>query len=184
MDEHGETFVSIDVETAGPTPGDYSLLSIGACLVDDPDANFYVELQPDSAAVVASALAVGGLDLATLAIEGEDPADAMAAFEDWLIAVVPQGCRPVFVGFNAAFDWMFVAEYFQRHLGRNPFGHAALDMKSFAMGMTGSTWAATSMRDLSPRYLDGHTLTHNALEDARDQARMFRAFLDEATQLR
>lgn len=185
MADLGETFVSIDVETSGPTPGDFSLLSIGACLVDDDDDDgFYVELQPDSANVVASALAISGLDLATLAVEGAPPGEAMASFETWVTNVVPEGSRPVFVGFNASFDWMFVAEYFQRHLGRNPFGHAALDMKSFAMGMTGSTWAETSMRILSPRYLDGHRLTHNALDDARDQARMFRALLDEAARHR
>jgi uncharacterized OsmC-like protein len=28
-----KTYISVDVETSGPTPGDYSLLSIGACLV-------------------------------------------------------------------------------------------------------------------------------------------------------
>jgi uncharacterized OsmC-like protein len=27
-----ETYISVDVETSDPTPGDYSLLSIGACL--------------------------------------------------------------------------------------------------------------------------------------------------------
>ena len=35
-----EIFVSIDVETSGPIPGEYSLLSIGACLVSDPDTTF------------------------------------------------------------------------------------------------------------------------------------------------
>ena len=31
-----ECFISVDVETGGATPADYALLSIGACLVDDP----------------------------------------------------------------------------------------------------------------------------------------------------
>ncbi len=39
-------YVSVDVETSGPTPAGYSLLSIGACLVADPGREFYVELQP------------------------------------------------------------------------------------------------------------------------------------------
>ena len=29
-----EVFISVDVETSGPIPGDYDLLSIGMCLVD------------------------------------------------------------------------------------------------------------------------------------------------------
>jgi DNA polymerase III epsilon subunit-like protein len=98
----------------------------------------------------------------------------MAAFERWLGEVVPDGCTPVLVAFNAPFDWMFVADAFERHLGRNPFGHSALDIKAYAMAVTGSTWAETSMRDLAPRYLSGRELSHHALADARDQAELFR----------
>ena len=59
----------------------------------------------------------------------------------------------MFVGFNAAFDWMFVADYFERYLGRNPFGYTALDIKAFAMGRLGGTWADTSMSVLGPEVL-------------------------------
>ena len=38
-----EVFISIDVETAGSVPSRFALLSIGACLVDDPEQAFYVE---------------------------------------------------------------------------------------------------------------------------------------------
>ena len=75
---------------------------------------------------------------------------------------------------------MFVDDYFQRYLGRNPFGHSALDMKAYYMGQAGETWARTSMRYLSPLYLSGRPLTHNALADARDQAELFRALRAEA----
>ena len=46
MEEGTELFVSVDIETAGPNPADYSLLAIGACLVADPTRTFYVELRP------------------------------------------------------------------------------------------------------------------------------------------
>jgi hypothetical protein len=36
-----EAYVSVDVETAGPYPGQYSMLSIGACLVADRQRTFY-----------------------------------------------------------------------------------------------------------------------------------------------
>ncbi len=32
-----EAYISVDVETSGPNPGDYDLLSIGACRVDDTE---------------------------------------------------------------------------------------------------------------------------------------------------
>ena len=105
-----------------------------------------------------------------------DPETARLQFEGWL-AELPG--PPIFVAFNAAFDWMFIDDYFRRFLGRNPFGHAALDIKAYAMGATDSTWAATSMRFLSPLYLDGQPLEHNALSDARDQATLFQALRAE-----
>jgi DNA polymerase III epsilon subunit-like protein len=118
-----------------------------------------------------------------LAVTGVPPVEAMTAFDRWVTEVVPAGQAPVFVAFNASFDWMFVADAFERHLGRNPFGHAALDVKAYAMGATGSTWAETSMRDLAPRYLSGRELRHHALEDARDQAELFRLLRAERATL-
>lgn len=170
-----ETLISVDVETAGPSPSGHALLSIGACLVDDPSAGFYVELRPDRAGVVPRALEVSGLSLADLERTGTEPAEAMSRFADWVDEVTPAGSAAVFVGFNAGFDWMFVADYFERHAVRNPFGHAALDIKSLAMGVLGCSWRDTSMRRLTPLFLPGQELSHNALEDARDQAALYRA---------
>ncbi|CAN5367353.1 hypothetical protein BH09ACT5_BH09ACT5_07690 [soil metagenome] len=172
-----EVFVSVDVETSGPNPREYAMLSIGACVVEQPERSFYVELVPTTTNALPEALEVGGLDLAELARTGTDPAAAMLQFEEWL-GELPG--PPVFVAFNAPFDWMFVADYFGRFLGRNPFGHSALDIKAYYMGLADSTWAQTSMRFLSPLYLDGHPLEHNALSDARDQAKLFRALRAEA----
>jgi ribonuclease T len=180
-----ERFISVDVETAGPTPGDYAMVSIGACPVDDPDRGFYIELKPDRDAVVESALAVSGLSMETLRAEGTDPRQAMEEFAQWIRDVVPpQTHRPVFVGFNAVFDWMFVNEYFVRYGIENPFGHGGLDIKSYYVGMMGSTWEQTSMRHLSPKYLAGRPLSHNALGDARDQAELFRRISEDAAALR
>ncbi|MGX5681275.1 3'-5' exonuclease [Schumannella luteola] len=172
-----EFLISVDVETAGPVPSRFALLSIGACPVDRPELGFYVELMPEHDAVVPGALEITGLSMEQLAEDGESPAAAMQQFADWIAEVTPEGEVPVFVGFNASFDWMFVADYFERHLGRNPFGHSALDIKAFFMGKTASTWESTSMKHLSPRYLGGSRLSHNALGDARDQAALFRAIV-------
>jgi len=172
-----ETFISVDVETAGSNPVQFSLLSIGACLVDDPDVGFYVELKPLHQRATAQALEITGLSLEELTITGVEPVLAMQRFADWLGEVVPAGHVPVFAGFNAPFDWMFVDCYFHQFIGDNPFGHSALDIKSYFMGKMMSSWAETSMRHLSPRYLSGRALSHNALGDARDQAELFRAIV-------
>jgi len=180
LGEGTEAFVSVDIETAGPNPADYSLLAIGACLVADPTRTFYVELRPINDQATDEALAVSGLSLQRLAAEGVLPPEAMARFEAWLKEAAPEGHRPIFVGFNAPFDWMFVNDYFHRFLGRNPFGHSALDLKAFFMGLTGSRWGETSMRHVTARYLGERELSHHALQDALDQAELLRQMLAEA----
>jgi len=177
-----EIFISVDVETAGPYPGRYSLLSIGACRLDDPAQSFYVEFKPISDEMTESAFAVSGLSLDELARTGVDPAEAMRQFADWIGSVSAGSGQPVMVGFNAPFDWSFVNYYFWTYLDYNPFGHAALDVKAFYMGMTGSAWSETSMASLSPRYLAGEQLPHNALADARLQAQLFRQILEQSRQ--
>ena len=172
-----EIFISVDVETAGPTPGQFALLSIGACLVADPSTTFYAELQPDRAEFSAEAMTIHGLSLETLKTSGTPPGQAMQAFADWVQAVAPEGSRPVFVAHNAPFDWMFIQDYFQRYLGENPFGHSALDIKAYFMGQTGVAWGETSLNHIARHFMEERQLSHNALMDAQDQAEIFRLIL-------
>ncbi len=174
-----EVYVSVDVETAGPNPSQYSLLSIGACLVADRERTFYAELKPVNDKYDPVALSISGLSMEELARRGLAPPKAMAAFDEWLASEVPSSHLPVFVAFNAPFDWMFVTDYFYRYLGRNPFGHAALDIKALYMGMTGVPWARTTMRSIAPYYADHLALSHHALHDALDQADLFIRILSD-----
>lgn len=174
-----DVYISVDVETAGPNPSQYSMLTIGACTIKERPNTFYVELKPVNMNSQPQALAISNLSMERLAERGLEPAEAMRQFESWLKTEVPTGQRPLFVSFNAPFDWMFVNDYFHRYLGRNPFGHAALDIKAFYMGVTGVSWAETSMRTIGARYLGERTLSHHALRDAMDQAEIFRKLLEE-----
>jgi DNA polymerase III epsilon subunit-like protein len=155
------------------------LLSVGACTLGEPRETFYVELQPDKDGFTADAVAVSGLSLETLKAEGTPPAGAMQAFDRWLARVTPEGAQPVFVAFNAPFDWMFVDDYFHRYLGHNPFGYKALDIKAYYMGLQGVSWAETSHGTISRRYSQRTGLTHHALQDAIDEAELFEAMLAE-----
>jgi ribonuclease T len=175
-----KAYISVDVETAGPNPSQYSLLSIGACVVCNPKCTFYVEMQPVNNNFLPSALSISGLSMEKLTKQGLAPAEAMARFEIWAKEQVPEGQRPIFVAFNAPFDWMFVNDYFHRFIGQNPFGHSAIDIKVFFMGMAGVSWEETKMHRLSARYSNTRKLTHHALQDAVDQARLFRNMLKEA----
>jgi DNA polymerase III epsilon subunit-like protein len=170
-------YISVDIEAAGPSPGMYSLLAIGACAISEPGQKFYIELKPVNERIDPQAQKIHGLSLPALLESGVSPDTAMASFAAWVDQVTPNGYRPVFVAFNAPFDWMFICDYFFRFYGKNPFGHSALDMKAFYMGITGSRWSATSLDQVSEKLLDGRVISHNALEDAVMQGEIFQHLL-------
>ena len=176
-----ELFVSVDVETAGPIPGEYSLLAIGACLVDDDTQSFSCYLKPTTTKADPKALEVSGLSLERLEETGLPASEAMRRFDGWATSLAYEGQTLVFVGFNASFDWSFVNYYLWKYLGRNPFGFAALDIKSFYMGALNCGWADTRSsriaRDLKP---SSHG-DHDALHDAKYQAELFRLMRTRAT---
>lgn len=167
-----ERYFSVDIESSGPIPGRYSMLSLGACAVDAPDESFYVEFKPISRECVPDALRVSGFDLDQLAADGREPSEAMLAFQSWVESTA-NGKKPVFVGFNAAYDWQFVNWYFETYCGRNPFGFGAVDIKSYFMGLTGSPWSASTSSELPGDFQPDTPQTHNALDDAKAQASMF-----------
>lgn len=169
-----ENYISVDIETSGPIPGEYSMLSLGACAVDNDEKTFYAELKPINDNAVPEALAVTGLSLEALARDGVEPDATMANFAAWVGKTVPSGTKPVFLSLNAPFDWSFVNYYFVRFGGANPFGHSALDIKALYMGATGCTWMQTTSSQMAKRLHPKRKGTHNALDDALYQAELFR----------
>ncbi len=176
-----EIYVSVDIEAAGPVPMTYSMLSLGAAVVDDPKETFYVELKPTNDQFVPEAMKVVGKTLRDFEKSGSTPQEAMGQFRDWLARVAKNG-KPVFVGFNAVFDWAFVNFYFHQFLGENPFGFGGIDIKSYYMGMTGASWEDTRSSRISAELKGPSLHTHNALDDAVEQAEMFRRMRKKATE--
>lgn len=174
MSNHKEVFISVDVETAGPIPGEFSMLSIGACLVEDPTISFLCDLKPTSKRADPEALRVTGMSLEQLEQNGTEPLEALTRFRDWIVEACDVNDTPVFVGFNAAFDWSFINYYFHRYLGANPFGFAALDIKSMYMGTSGGSWASTRSSQITAALHPKTVGDHNALRDAQHQAELFR----------
>lgn len=173
-DHKSEVFVSVDVETAGPIPGEFSLLSIGACLVSEPGATFACELRPINQNADPAAMEVAGFSLDELQRRGLEPKEAMIRFGDWLEAVTGEHGKPVFVGFNAPFDWSFVNYYFHRFAGENPFGFTAVDIKALYMGATGCAWSDTRSSKMAEHLQPRLRGDHDALHDALYQAELFR----------
>ena len=173
-----EVLISVDVEASGPSPSTGCLIAIGACPVDDGANGFYVEVSPvPGVPWHADTEAVHGLTQTYLALNGSEPVTAMTRFAEW-IASAAGDARPVMVGFNAAFDWMFVADYFHRYLGRNPFGISAMDLKAVYLGRFHvAKWSETTKQHITSQLPVALPHTHNALDDARMQAELARAVL-------
>jgi DNA polymerase III alpha subunit (gram-positive type) len=169
----GEVYISVDIEASGPIPGEYSMLSLGACLIEDTAVGFYREIAPITDKFVPKAMEVTGFDLESLKLSGTSPGAAMEDFAQWIAEHVGNDQKSVFVGFNAPFDWSFVNYYFHRFSSANPFGIGGIDIKALYMGATGCTWSETRS-SLFPVAKQPSSDKHNALADAIYQADLFK----------
>jgi ribonuclease T len=171
-----ELYFSVDIEASGPIPGEFSMLSIGASVVGSAEDSFYAEFRPLNENALPEAMSVSKLDLKSLALMGREPRVVMLEFKDWVQATAGDR-KPVFVGFNASFDWSFVNWYFHKFIGGNPFGFGAVDIKAFYMGMSGRRWEQTTSSQLPQEFQPSQPATHNALDDARSQGEIFAKLL-------
>jgi len=179
-----DMFVSADVEADGPIPGLYSMLSLGFCVAatfdgvsfvprDPTRDTFYRELKPISPNFDANALKVSGLDRKALEENGSDPSAAMQEARSWL-KEKSDGFNLVMVGYPIVFDWMFIHWYFVRFVGESPFGFSnALDMKTMFQQKAYVTLESSGLSDLPSEISSSRRQTHNAMEDAIDQAVIF-----------
>lgn len=185
MDQPKEIYISVDVETSGPSVVDNSLLSIGACVVGARHKKFYVEMQPGSweKEPDPKSMEVNGLDWKKLRHSGESIVVGMLEFRKFISRVAGgKNQKAVFVSFGT-FDWNWVSHYLALTGRPNDFfGPNTLDLKSFYMGWQGTTWIGTRKKNMPKQHLAGRRHTHNALDDATEQAVMFEIWLKERSQ--
>jgi hypothetical protein len=185
--QNPEIYFSADVEADGPIPGPYSMSSFGMAVAgtyhgtvfeaDDPaERTHYAELRPIGEDYMADALAVSGLDRERLIREGQEPSAAMNAVATWINAVADEvAATPVFVAYPLGYDWMWMYWYFIRFTeGGSPFGHSrCLDMKTLYATKAGTSLTQSTRRHMPPDLLSSRPHTHNALDDAIEQAELF-----------
>lgn len=180
-----DAYFSADVETDGPIPGPFSILSFGLVYAgsfdgrqfqrpERYDRTFYRELRPISDNFQEEALLVNGLDRPRLCIEGESPESAMIAAADW-VKKVAGAAKPVLVAYPLSFDWTWLYWYFVRFAPQgSPFDYSrCFDIKT-ALAVKGSIPISDAGRSrLSPMLLPNRPHTHHALDDAIEQAEIF-----------
>ena len=179
-----EIYVSTDVEVNGPIPGPYSMLSFGSAAYRADKSlisTFAVNLEllpgasshPETMAWWAERPEAWSATRKDL----RDPAEAMRDYVKWLDALPG---KPVFVGYPAAFDFLFVYWYLVRFVGQSPFSFAALDIKTMAMMMLGKEYRHCTKKDMPKRWFDEAPHTHVALDDAIEQGALFCNMLAES----
>ena len=195
-------YVSVDIEATGLTPGKYSMIALGACIVGDVDTQFYRELQPLNMNFNRNGTIIGCLGLRclepykinpsynpknesfdpflaleVLAKEGQEPSIVMDDFRDWILDST-KGYKPVMAAAPIIFDGMFINWYFDNFCKyENPFGHSAEDMNSMYRGKERNINVHMKQLGLRPE-----ELPHNALEDAIIQAKEFEVVLKSIKQ--
>jgi hypothetical protein len=180
-----DVYFSADVETDGPIPGPFSMLSFGLVLAGTFDGetfsrpgdytqSFYRELRPISDEYQIEALRVNGLDRDRLLREGTLPTTAMAEAAKWVSAVAGAG-RPILVAYPLSFDWSFLYWYFIRFSkDGSPFNHSqCFDIKTAFAVKAHIPIASAGRRRLMPGLRSNGVHTHNALDDAMEQAQVF-----------
>jgi hypothetical protein len=95
---------------------------------------------------------------------------------DWIEAL---DGKPVFVAYPAGFDFLFVYWYLMRFVGRSPFSHSALDMKTFAMALLRRDYRASTKQNMPRHWFDDLPHSHVALDDAIEQGALFCNMLAE-----
>ena len=77
-------FVSVDIESDGPIPGLYSMISFGAVIVQDGlEKTFYGQLKPISDKFIPESLAISGHSREETMTFNE-PKEVMEEFRVWL----------------------------------------------------------------------------------------------------
>jgi DNA polymerase III epsilon subunit-like protein len=166
------TYIIVDIETAGRIPVKHSILSIGACVAFDKSKTFYVELKPINKNYTKEAMSANKLSIKNLRKCGTTARKAMLKFEKWVKQVSGKN-KPVFVAWPATFDWLFINYYFHKFLGRNPFESRVLEMKSFFAAKTGLEITEVTRDKLFQMFPPTIKHTHNALDDALGFAEIF-----------
>ena len=180
-----DAYFSADVETDGPIPGPYSMLSFAIVYAGTFDGDrferpqnyskyFYRELRPISNRFQEDALRVNGLNRDRLCREGFPPEEVMTEAARWVKANCVEA-TPVLVAYPLSFDWSWLYWYFVNFSTEgSPFGYSrCFDIKT-ALSVKGRMPICRSGRArLDPSLGSNRAHTHHAIGDAIEQAEIF-----------
>ena len=180
-----DAYFSADVETDGPIPGPFSILSFAIVYAGSFDGTrfqrpqkydqtLYKELTPISDNFEPEALRVNGLDRARLSVEGDSPERAMTEAFRWVKHTAGRA-HPVLVAYPLSFDWTWLYWYFIRFSADgSPFDYSrCFDIKTALAVKAGIPISEAGRSRILPSLRSKRPHTHHALDDAIAQAEIF-----------
>ncbi|MFZ0970098.1 MAG: hypothetical protein WAN13_17635 [Candidatus Acidiferrales bacterium] len=185
LDGRVDAYFSADVETDGPIPGPFSILSFAlvyAGLFDgrhfqrptNYTQTIYKELKPISENFEPEALRVNGLDRTRLCLQGESPEKAMSESCRW-VRTIAGAAQPVLVAYPLSFDWSWLYWYFIRFSDEgSPFAYSrCFDIKTALAVKASIPISEAGRSQIDPSLRPKHPHTHHAVDDAIAQAEIF-----------
>ena len=180
-----DVYFSADVETDGPIPGPYSILSFAIVYAgsfdgvrfrrpESYDRVFYRELKPISNLFQKEALDINGLDRDRLCVEGLAPESAMTEAFNWVNANSGDA-KPVLVAYPLSFDWTWLYWYFIQYCrAGSPFDYSrCFDIKTAVAVKAGIPISEAGRSRLDSSLSSKRRHTHHAVDDAIEQAEIF-----------
>ena len=178
-----EIYVSTDIEADGPIPGMNSMLSFGsaAYLADKTLINTFTANLETLPGAVANPKTMQWWQTQPDAWKScrENMHSPEKAMKDYLVWLKGLPGIPVFVGYPAAYDFLFVYWYLIRFVVESPFSHSALDIKTLAMALLKTDYRKTTKKNMPKRWFDALPHKHLALGDAIEQGALFCNMLQE-----
>jgi hypothetical protein len=180
-----DTYISLDVETTGPIPGPYAMLSLGAVAYNADGVEvgtWYKKFTMMEGSSWHLGTWTWWKDWPIAYAEATSDQvywkEAMASFIEWCGTFKKNGGSPILMASPATFDGMFVNYYGVQVAGDFsglPWKHRILDIRTYIHGITKFEFnraigkSAFEVLD----YTDSNPNPHFALDDARAQGEMY-----------
>jgi DNA polymerase III alpha subunit (gram-positive type) len=176
-----EIIFSIDVETNGPIPARYSMLSLGcAAFLDNGDFldifNANLKELPDAKEHPDTMKWWTTQQEAWKACREspKDPSIVFPEFVSWTNNLCKKyNAKPVAIAYPAGFDWMWIYWYLIEFTGNSPFSFSALDIKTAAMVLLNCEYRKATKRNFPKKWFGATKHNHIAIDDAVEQGEMF-----------
>lgn len=178
MNYSTDTIISFDVETTGMIPGVHSVISLGAVAWKDGKEishfygcmkEWYGSKRSDSTMQWWRGQKEEWLRIRS---EQEEPKDVMMKFYEWCLTL--PGSRTLAANpacFDAALLWWYLHTYCGEDAITTLFKrHRALDIRTYIAAVFDVPYSQAERSLLPVHWAEKEYITHNALDDARQQA--------------